>query len=57
MKRIILAALILIVSVFAWQMLSVVKIKTIGNPILTGPLVTQIEQPFFLSPKKYWITN
>jgi TRAP-type C4-dicarboxylate transport system substrate-binding protein len=52
MKRIILAALILVVSVFAWQMLSVIKIKTIGNPILTGPLVTEIEQPFFLSLQK-----
>jgi len=33
-------------------MLSVLKIKTIGNPILTGPLVTEIEQPFFLSLQK-----
>ena len=49
MKRIIVAILILLGFAFAWQMLAVIKIKAVGQPNSTGPLATQLEQPFFAS--------
>ena len=52
MKRIITAVIILLCFGIAWQMLSVMKIKVVGQPSSTGPLSTQVEQPFFASLQK-----
>lgn len=52
MKRIIAAVIILLCFGIAWQMLAVVKIKVVGQPNSTGPLATQVEQPFFASLQK-----
>ncbi|MBU3568331.1 TRAP transporter substrate-binding protein DctP [Polynucleobacter alcilacus] len=52
MKRIIVAILILICFGIAWQMLSIIKIKVVGQPNSTGILATQVEQPFFASLQK-----
>jgi len=49
MRRIILAILILIGSVIAWRMLSIINLKVIGQPSATGLLITEVEQPFFAS--------
>ena len=52
MKRIVAAILILLGFGVAWQMLSVIKIKVVGQPNSTGYLATQVEQPFFASLQK-----
>ena len=52
MKRIIAAIVIFIGFVTAWQMLSVVKIKVVGQPSSTGLIARQLEQPFFATLQK-----
>ena len=49
MKRFIAVIFILIGFISAWQMLSVIQIKVVGQPSSTGLIATQIEQPFFAS--------
>lgn len=52
MKRIFAAAIILIGFGIAWQMLTVIKLKVVGQPSSTGVLATQVEQPFFATLQK-----
>ncbi|SMC77241.1 hypothetical protein [Polynucleobacter kasalickyi] len=49
MKRVIVAILIVICSVLAWQMLSIIKIKVVGQSRLIGLLMTEVEIPFLQS--------
>ena len=49
MKRILLAFFILSVAIFVWQKLAVINLKVVGQPISTGLITVNLEQPFFAS--------
>lgn len=46
-KRILLAAILLIVFGYAWRSLDRIAIDVVGQPALTGPVQYKLEQPFF----------
>lgn len=40
-------ALVLVLVSFVWRQLDVVEVKVVGQPSMTGPIQSRLEQPFF----------
>lgn len=52
MKRLIILGLILGAFMAAWSWFDVINLRVVGQPSMTGPLQSNLEQPFFESLQK-----
>lgn len=52
MRRLLLFASLLFFFAFAWSFLDVINIRVVGQPSMTGPIQSKLEQPFFESLQK-----
>ena len=47
MKRLLIALILIGGFLYAWKKLEVIPVRVVGQPSMTGPIQSQLEQPFF----------